>query len=542
MAKVLIVDDVADNVKLLAYDLSDEGYDVLTAYSGQQALQVARAKHPDVILLDIMMPEMDGIEVCRHLKADHDLRSTPVIMVSAKGDEEDIIAGLDAGAQDYVAKPFSFPIVAARVRSAVRIKTDHDTIAEMNIKLDEAKQQAEFASQSKSEFLANMSHEIRTPMTAILGFAETLLEPDLVESDRFSAIHTIRSNGEYLLGIIGDILDLSKVEAGKMTVERIACSPCKLVAEVASLMRVRAKAKGLPFEIDYVGSLPETIRTDPTRLRQILINLIGNAIKFTETGGVRLITHLVDNGGEPLIQFDVVDTGIGMTDEQVAGLFQPFSQADSSTTRRFGGTGLGLTISKRFAELLDGDITVVDSGEGVGTRFRATAATGPLEGVQMIENPMEATTVANEIVEHAARIDQTDLQGCSILLAEDGPDNQRLISHILKKAGANVTVKENGKLGSEAALEALEEGNPFDVILMDIQMPVMDGYQATRLLRRKGYAGPIIALTAHSMDSDREKCIKAGCDDYATKPIDRRKLIAVCCKYASSVVGVPAAS
>jgi CheY-like chemotaxis protein len=538
MAKVLIVDDVADNVKLLAYDLTDEGYEVLAAYDGQQALQVARAEHPDVILLDIMMPEMDGIEVCRHLKVDHDLRSIPVIMVSAKDEEDDIIAGLDAGAQDYVAKPFSFPIVAARVRSAVRIKADHDTIAEMNLRLEEAKQQAEFASQSKSEFLANMSHEIRTPMTAILGFSETLLEPDLAESDRLIAVHTIHSNGEHLLGIINDILDLSKVEAGKMNVERIACSPCKLIAEVASLMRVRARAKGLPFEIEYVGSVPETIQSDPTRLRQILINLIGNAIKFTETGSVRLITHLADAEGEPLIQFDVVDSGIGLTDEQVARLFQPFSQGDSSTTRRFGGTGLGLTISKRFAGLLGGDITVVDSAEGIGTRFRATAATGPLEGVRMIENPMEATTVEGEIVQRAARIDRTDLQGCSILLAEDGPDNQRLISHILKRAGAEVTVVENGKQASEAALEAFDGGNPFDVILMDMQMPVMDGYEAAARLRKKDYTGPIIALTAHSMGGDREKCIKAGCDDYTTKPINRAKLIEIIRRYKS---GGPAA-
>ncbi len=540
MAKVLVVDDVADNVKLLAYDLVDEGYEVLAAYNGRQALEVAREEHPDVILLDIMMPDMDGIEVCCQLKADRDLRSIPVIMVSAKDEEEDIIAGLDAGAQDYVAKPFSFPIVAARVRSAVRIKTDHDTIAQMNLRLDEAKQQAEYASQAKSEFLANMSHEIRTPMTAILGFAETLLEPDLAEADRSSAIKTIRNNGEYLLGILNDILDLSKVEAGKMKVEQIACSPCKVVAEVASLVRVRATAKGLPFAVEYIGNIPETIQSDPTRLRQILINLIGNAIKFTETGGVRLITRLINDQQKPLMQFDIVDTGIGMTEEQVADLFRPFSQADSSTTRKFGGTGLGLTISKRFAELLGGDITVVDTQQGVGTRFRASAATGSLEGVHMIENPMEAGVVASEIGENAARIDQTDLQGCSILLAEDGPDNQRLIAHILKKAGAQVTVVDNGKLASEATLEALDEGNPFDIILMDMQMPVMDGYEAARLLRRRKYSGPIIALTAHAMADDREKCIKAGCDDYATKPIDRKKLIATCRKYIGHTEAVPA--
>ncbi|MEE9294224.1 MAG: response regulator [Phycisphaerae bacterium] len=553
MAKVLVVDDVANNVKFLAYKLTALGYEVVSAYSGQQALKVASGEHPDVILLDIMMPEMDGIEVCHRLKADHDLRSIPVIMVSAKGEDADIIAGLDAGAQDYVAKHLSFPIIAARVRSAVRIKTDHDTIEEMNQKLDEAKRQAELASESKSEFLANMSHEIRTPMTAILGFAETLLERDLADSTRLGAINTIRRNGEYLLGIINDILDLSKVEAGKMKVEWIRCSPCQVVAEVASLVRVRAKAKGLPFRIEYVGSVPETIQTDPTRLRQILINLIGNAIKFTETGDVRLIIRFIPArpdqsepqaqargiSHEPLMQFDVVDTGIGMTDEQVAKLFQPFSQADTSTTRRFGGTGLGLTISKRFAELLGGDITVVDSTEGVGTCFRATVAirapsasagytaAGPLDGVKMIENPLEATfcRVARDTVEEAVRIDHTELRGCSLLLAEDGPDNQRLISYLLKKAGAQVAVVENGQLAVDAALAARDQGDPFDAILMDMQMPVMDGYQATALLRSKNYTGPIIALTAHAMAGDREKCLRAGCNEYEAKPIDRSRLI-----------------
>ena len=380
------------------------------------------------------------------------------------------------------------------------------------------------ANRAKSEFLANMSHEIRTPMTAILGFTENLLERDQSESEKLNAIHTIRRNGDYLLIIINDILDLSKIEADKMTVEHITCEPCRIVAEVASLMRVRADAKGLPFEIEYIGAIPETIRSDPTRLRQILINLVGNAIKFTEDGGVRLVTRLVDDGDEPRLQFDVIDTGRGMTTEQVATLFQPFSQADASTTRKFGGTGLGLTISKRFAELLGGGIDVVETTEGVGTRFRTTVATGPLEGVNMIEDPMSATVVAVAATTDA-RIAPPDLQGYRILLAEDGPDNQRLISHVLKKAGADVTVKENGKLAVDAAIAASDDALPFDVILMDMQMPVMDGYEAADLLRRKGYDGPIIALTAHTMSSDREKCIKAGCDDYAGKPIDRKKLI-----------------
>ena len=394
--------------------------------------------------------------------------------------------------------------------------------------LGAAMEEAKAATEAKSEFLANMSHEIRTPMTAILGFADVLLEHgnlDQAPPERIEAAKTIKRNGEYLLGIINDILDLSKVEAGKMGVEHIACHPCRIVAEVASLVKVKADSKGLSFGIEYIGAIPETIHSDPTRLRQILINLIGNAIKFTEVGGVRLVTRFVEHPDRPVMQLDVVDTGLGMTEEQVSGLFQPFTQADATTTRQFGGTGLGLTISKRFAEMLGGDIVVVDSQEGVGTRFRATVATGPLDGVKMLDDPMSATLVATEGTAPKAAGGQPGLTGCRILLAEDGPDNQRLIAHVLKKAGAAVTVKENGKLAAEAALAARDQGDPFEVILMDMQMPVMDGYEATGLLRRKGYAGPIIALTAHAMEDDRQKCIQAGCDDYATKPIDRAKLI-----------------
>ena len=395
--------------------------------------------------------------------------------------------------------------------------------------LERSRAAAEAANRAKSEFLANMSHEIRTPMTAILGFAENLLDVDQTKSQREKCVHTIQRNGNNLLAIINNILDLSKIEACKMTVECRDCQPCRIIAEVSSLMRVRAGAKGVSLNIEYVGAIPDTIQSDPTRLRQILINLIGNAIKFTEVGDVRLITRFVDDADNPCLQFDVIDTGRGMTEEQKAKLFQPFMQADNSTTRQFGGTGLGLTISKRFAEMLGGDITVVATERGAGSTFRAAVATGPLDGVKMLDDPMLATFVADADADNAvavARALRSDIQGCRILLAEDSPDIQRLIAFFLKKAGADVTVVDNGKFALDAALAARDEGNPFDVILMDIQMPVMDGYEAVGQLRRKGYTGSIIALTANAMAGDRQKCINAGCDDYATKPIDRKKLIA----------------
>ena len=391
--------------------------------------------------------------------------------------------------------------------------------------LVEAHQAAEAATQAKSDFLANMSHEIRTPMTAILGFAETLTDPNLSPSDSLNAAHTIRRNGEHLLTIINDILDLSKIEAGRMQVEQMECSPCQVVAEVASLMGVRAGAKEIAFEVDYLSEIPEKITTDPTRLRQILINLVGNAIKFTEQGCVRLTVRYQDGDGSPHLQFDTIDTGVGMTAVQAENLFQPFMQADASTTRKFGGTGLGLSVSKHLAQMLGGDVTLVQSVPQAGTHFRVTIATGSLDDVRMIADPQTNMEVALDS-EQAPAGEGNSLSTVRILLAEDGADNQRLISHILRKAGAEVAIVENGALAVEAALAAQTEMSPFDVVLMDMQMPVMDGYEAVGLLRQRGYKPPIIALTAHAMASDRDRCLQAGCDDYATKPIDRRKLVA----------------
>ncbi|NLX24198.1 MAG: response regulator [Phycisphaerae bacterium] len=403
-----------------------------------------------------------------------------------------------------------------------------------NKELEQATVRSEAANRAKSEFLANMSHEIRTPMAAILGYAELISEgcPSQCAFGRIelpNAMATIRRNGSHLLSLINDILDLSKIEAERMTLEQSACSPHEIAAEVLSIVRVRAEAKKLSFDIEFMGPIPETIQTDPLRLRQILVNLLGNAIKFTETGGVRLVVRLDGEESEPRLQFDVIDTGVGMTAEQCARIFQPFGQADASVTRQFGGSGLGLVISKRLANLLGGDVVLVESEPGLGTRFRATVATGALAGVGMLEGGVNAEVVTTRdqavVAPRPVKAESKALDGLHILLVEDGPDNQRLVAHLLSRAGASVELADNGRIGLEKALAVFRSGSVFDVILMDMQMPEMDGYEATRRLRSAGYPGLIIALTAHAMAEDRARCLKAGCDDYASKPIDKHVLM-----------------
>jgi len=388
----------------------------------------------------------------------------------------------------------------------------------------------EQASRLKSEFLANVSHEIRTPMTAILGFAD-LLRDRLTAPEDIETVATIQRNGEYLLEIINDILDLSKIEAGSLDVEERPCSPRAVVHEVAELMRPRCEAKGLWLDVAIDEAIPAEVQSDALRLRQILVNLVGNAVKFTEQGGVRISVRI-----EPCetttwcLHFDVVDSGIGISAERLKALFQPFSQLDTSMTRRFGGTGLGLAISRRLAQLLGGDIGV-QSVPGQGSTFSLILATSKRPSPALpIGIASDDSYPASQPAEASAwKADDRPVQPANrnlsgrFLLAEDGLDNQRLLSLILRGAGVELTIVDNGRSAVEEAMKPTEA--PYDLVLMDMHMPQLDGYEATSQLRRLGYRGPILAVTAHAMTGDRQRCLDAGCDDVVTKPFDRHRLL-----------------
>jgi PAS domain S-box-containing protein len=412
--------------------------------------------------------------------------------------------------------------IYAAARDTTEQKRVEEQLRRYNRELQQLSLEAQAATRAKSEFIANVSHELRTPLTAVLMVTE-ILKSGLSDPEQLSAVATIERNSQYLLTLISELLDLSKIEAGKLAIEPVVCHTARFFQDLETALAPRAREKGLDFAIDIQAPFPETVQTDPTRLQQILFNLVDNAIKFTERGAVKIRFRVEQTNSVQLVA-EIVDTGIGMTRWQLNHLFEPFTQGDASTSRRFGGTGLGLAISRRLARMLGGDITVT-SEAGVGSTFTVrvdvglSAATGrapaiPKGGARF--NPPGKATFPEQ-----------PLAGVRILFAEDYPDIQRPVAYVLEKWGAAVTLADNGRQAIDLALAAEASEEPFSIILMDMQMPLVDGYSATRELRKAGCQRPVIALTAHAMESDRRKCLSCGCNDYLAKPINTPQLAAL---------------
>ncbi len=388
--------------------------------------------------------------------------------------------------------------------------------------LAQAQKEAVKANLAKTHFLANMSHEIRTPMGAILGFTELMQQMEQTEEERAISISTIHRNGKQLLSIIDEILDISKVETGNLHIEQVDFNFIKMISEIKSLLLIQTENKGLKFTFSLNSQIPEMICTDPTRLRQIIMNVIGNAIKFTQNGTIAVTIDWhssVLDSHLGYFNISVTDTGVGIDPLHVDQLFKPFAQGDSSTTRRFGGTGLGLALSRQLAKALGGDVKLLKTEAGRGTTFRiqitarAQAKTKWVETLQFEHD---------DTIKKMSTKDKNILRDVNVLLVDDAADNQTLIGHFLGLAGANVEFADNGAEGVEKAM-----AGDYNVVLMDIQMPHVDGYEATRRLRTQGYDKPIIALTAHALKEERDRCLKVGCTDHFTKPIGREKLISL---------------
>jgi PAS domain S-box-containing protein len=399
----------------------------------------------------------------------------------------------------------------------VLVATDVSNYKQIQLELKNAKEAAEEASATKSAFLANMSHEIRTPLGAVLGFSELLMSQELTVSERNNSLEVIKRNGRLLSNLINEILDLSKVEAGRLEIEKMDVNVSEILSEVGNFLNLEASEKGIRLTMAAEGGLPKTIFTDPMRLRQILINIIGNAIKFTDRGSVQVKVKLFSDSLERTqLCIAVKDTGPGISAEQASKLFTPFTQADPSTTRKFGGTGLGLVLSKKLANILGGDVVLTESTPGVGSTFAISIDPGEIETTIFSSTDFRDQKILPFPIPHPSQ----NLRHLNILVVEDSPDNQVLIQRLLRMAGAKIQIASNGR----EALEKVHQSD-FDMILMDLQMPEMDGFEATRRLRAQGFRKPIIALTAHAMKEERKRCLESGFDEHLSKPVDREALI-----------------
>ncbi|RYZ76664.1 MAG: hybrid sensor histidine kinase/response regulator [Proteobacteria bacterium] len=513
--KILIVDDRKENIVALSQLIAADDVELHCTEFPEEALSMILDHEFGLALLDVQMPVMNGFELARLIRGIDRGSRLPIIFVTAANQDSQLIGeGYSSGAVDLLFKPLDPNVVRSKVR--VFVDLDHATRQLRNqvTEMASLKEEAEAADLAKTRFLANMSHEVRTPLSAVLGFADILSQTDLSNREREEYLASISRNGKLLLRIIDDVLDLSSIEARGYDVEKAEVDLGLMLSDLETTLKVRAESHNVQLRVNRMNGASDRYITDALRLKQILLNVIGNAVKFTENGQVTVTieareSRRMSDGalqGHDLF-FSIKDTGVGITEKEAQKLFEPFSQADASTRRKFGGTGLGLVISRKLARSLGGDVRMVESRKGGGSTF---------EVVVRVQQAPKRTEKASAPTGDLAGV----LKGKKILVVDDVADNRTLVERYLTPSGAVVS-KASG--GAEALAHI--EKDEADLILMDIQMPEMDGYEATSKLRAMGYKKPIVALTAHAMRDELDRCLKAGCDMTLTKPITKVALV-----------------
>lgn len=511
--KILIVDDYQENIEALSNLIAADDVEIFRTTNADEALEMISKHEFGLALLDVQMPGISGFELAKIIRSVRKFRSLPIIFVTAhQEDSTFVFEGYQTGAVDLLFKPLIPNMVRAKVQMFVELAQQRDLLQTQVWELERLRIEAESANMAKSQFLANMSHEIRTPLAAVMGFSDLLLQGNPSEEERSKMNAAVQRNGNLLLRLIDDILDLSKIEANKLELDHAKFDLNEMIRDIGATLSFRSQEKGLSLQLPTQTISDSIYLSDPLRIKQVLLNIVGNAIKFTTNGTVSVSLNIEkekrSGANFDRLVFKVTDQGLGLTNEQAERLFQPFTQADSSTRRSFGGSGLGLVISRQIARALGGDVKLVSSTLNKGSTFEISFILQ-----KTVDFEKEET---NLMEEH----EYPNLNGLRILAVDDSADNLTLISMYLKDSGAEVILAQNG-------MKAISEvrSKQIDIILMDVQMPGMDGHETTEEIRKLGFKRKVIALTAHVNEFEHEKCRRSGCDKVLTKPIKKDVLL-----------------